>query len=251
MSSILLYSLGLFALVALGFVALPVPPATRSRALAVFLGSLAGILAVLWWPAPPSRTARGKRLIDQALPRYQFAERHRTRICASPERILASVGEVTGEEIRLLDLLFALRGFRRDGEDADKPLLLAMTESGFVSLTEGAGEELLVATAGEFWRYTGPLSANHELRRQLDAFRGNLAGFAAWNAGGMPRAVINFIVEPADLGCQSLTTETRIGIANPEMAARFASYWRVIQPGSALLRRSWLDAIRRRAERGQ
>lgn len=248
MSSLLLYALGLLTLAAAAFAVLPVPPATRPRSLAVLLAAAAGIAAVIWWPAPPSRAARGKRLIDQALPRYQFAERHRTRICAPPERIVASIGEVTGEEIRWLDLLFALRGFRRDGEEADKPLLKAMTESGFVPLTEGAGEELVVATAGEFWRYTAPLAGDHGLRRQLDALRGNLAGFAAWNAGGMPRAVINFVVEPSDLGCQSLTTETRIGTTNPEMAARFASYWRVIQPGSALLRRSWLDAIRRRAE---
>ncbi len=42
------------------------------------------------------------------------------------------------------------------------------------------------------------------------------------------------------------------GLVTAGLAApRFAIYWRVIYPGSALIRRMWLDAIRRRAERGR
>ena len=74
------------------------------------------------------------------------------------------------------------------------------------------------------------------------------AAFAALELEGKPKAAINFAIEPAPFGCRFVTTETRIFAADAGMLGQFAAYWRVIQPGSALLRRSWLDAIRRRAE---
>ena len=45
-----------------------------------------------------------------------------------------------------------------------------------------------------------------------------------------------------------LRTQTRVDATSPGAASRFALYWRAIYPGSALIRRMWLAAIRRRAE---
>ena len=45
-----------------------------------------------------------------------------------------------------------------------------------------------------------------------------------------------------------LTTETRVLASDPGVLRRFTAYWTLIHPGSDLLRRSWLAAIRRRAE---
>lgn len=45
-----------------------------------------------------------------------------------------------------------------------------------------------------------------------------------------------------------LRTQTRVDATSPDAASRFALYWRAIYPGSALIRRMWLAAIRRRAE---
>ena len=41
--------------------------------------------------------------------------------------------------------------------------------------------------------------------------------------------------------------ETRVFANSPEARGRFARYWRVIYPGSAIIRRMWLRAVRRRA----
>jgi len=40
---------------------------------------------------------------------------------------------------------------------------------------------------------------------------------------------------------------TRVFASGPAARRRFAAYWRVIYPGSALIRRMWLRAIERRA----
>ncbi|MCA1563325.1 MAG: hypothetical protein LC804_24755 [Acidobacteria bacterium] len=44
-----------------------------------------------------------------------------------------------------------------------------------------------------------------------------------------------------------LSTETRIWATDESARRRFGMYWRVIYPGSALIRRMWLRAIRKRA----
>jgi hypothetical protein len=49
-------------------------------------------------------------------------------------------------------------------------------------------------------------------------------------------------------GGSRVTTETRILATDDGARRRFGAYWRVIYPGSALIRIGWLDAIRRRAE---
>jgi hypothetical protein len=40
-----------------------------------------------------------------------------------------------------------------------------------------------------------------------------------------------------------------VACTDPTSARRFARYWRLIRPASGAIRRSWLAAIERRAER--
>ncbi len=59
----------------------------------------------------------------------------------------------------------------------------------------------------------------------------------------------NLRAAPEGDGTVRLSTETRC-LANGDEARRtFARYWRVIYPGSSIIRRVWLDAIIARAER--
>lgn len=59
---------------------------------------------------------------------------------------------------------------------------------------------------------------------------------------------MDFTLEPQEDGRVRLRTETRVLHLGRGTARRFGLYWTVVQPGSALLRRAWLSAIRRRAE---
>src|SRR2546422_11129974 len=65
---------------------------------------------------------------------------------------------------------------------------------------------------------------------------------------GYAKAVMNFRIEDAGRGCCVVRTETRVHATDARTRRRFAAYWWVIYPGSALIRRMWLRAIRRRAE---
>ena len=59
---------------------------------------------------------------------------------------------------------------------------------------------------------------------------------------------MNFLVTPADDGGSILTTETRVYANSPAALRRFGIYWRLIHPGSDIIRRMWLRAIALRAE---
>jgi hypothetical protein len=90
---------------------------------------------------------------------------------------------------------------------------------------------------GRFWTADGgvlPVSAE---------------GFGAFEEPGFAKAVVNFHVREVD-GDTLLTTETRIRGTDDSATRTFRRYWRVVMPGSAAIRRAWLRAIRKRAERG-
>ena len=65
---------------------------------------------------------------------------------------------------------------------------------------------------------------------------------------GYAKASMNFAVRPLGDGSSLLATETRVEATDDATRLRFGAYWRLIYPGSALIRVNWLDAIRRRAE---
>src|SRR5262249_11390454 len=75
------------------------------------------------------------------------------------------------------------------------------------------------------------------------------ADFQALHAPGFALAAINFRLADAGNGQTRLTTETRVYATDATVRRRFGIYWRMIYPGSALIRVMWLRAIRKRAEK--
>ena len=71
--------------------------------------------------------------------------------------------------------------------------------------------------------------------------------FAAFREPGYAKAVFNMHAQPSP-GGTLLTTETRIQGTDDQARRSFRRYWLVVHPGSAVIRRAWLRAIRRRAE---
>ena len=109
--------------------------------------------------------------------------------------------------------------------------------NGFLELGSRPGEEFAAGAIGRFWSLTRnqplPIESTEE--------------FVAFDEPGYAKAALNFTFEPSDAGTL-LRTETRILGTDPEATRLFRRYWRLIYPGSALIRISWLNAIRRRAE---
>jgi hypothetical protein len=64
---------------------------------------------------------------------------------------------------------------------------------------------------------------------------------------GFALATMNFLVTPDGSGGSLVSTETRVFANSASARRQFAAYWRIIYPGSAIIRRMWLRAIERRA----
>jgi hypothetical protein len=178
---------------------------------------------------------------------YEFNEVHTIAVQASPDEIFRALKDLTPAELSpWFRILFAIRGLpaRLMGNDEpgfspDRPLQDQMFENDFVLLAENE-QELVFGTIGQFWKLSQaesiPLAKAQE--------------FLAFDQPGYAKAVGNFQVSQGeDHDDFVVCTETRIHIADPKARKKFATYWRIIYPGSAWIRRMWLKAIKRRAER--
>jgi hypothetical protein len=60
---------------------------------------------------------------------------------------------------------------------------------------------------------------------------------------------MNFLVTDLGHGLSRVDTETRVFATDDVALGRFTAYWRIIFPGSSILRTTWLRAVKDRAER--
>jgi hypothetical protein len=197
------------------------------------------LLVILAWALPVREMhATGHTRLDEIVPRYQFVERHQRHIDAMPAHVWQTLLEVKASDIRFFRALTTIRRFGRPGPESilnapeGMPILDVALRTTFVRLAEEPMRELVVGTT-----LRAPPGATEP--RTPNEYRDVGPGFAV--------AAMNFYIEPDNQGGSILTTETRVFAADPASRRRFARYWSVIYPGSALIRREWLRAVERGA----
>jgi hypothetical protein len=181
-----------------------------------------------------------RSLIDDFLPTWDEAERHDTLVAASPARVEQALRELSARDLPLTRLLFAVRGaLSPDKPDPGVPFLESLRKAGFITLAEAPGRELVLGVAGRPWA----LRAD-----SLDPIEspGDFHAYARPNA---VRAAMNFALQ-REGECTRLVTETRVQATDSAAQRTFRRYWRLVMPGSALIRREALRAVRARAETG-
>jgi hypothetical protein len=246
MIPIVLTDIGL-ATAVIGLVAVVKPLAflgirTRRRAAVVLLAGIVVTLVALRLPAPETSIEAATSALDRTTPSYQFNEVHSIVIRATPERIYRAIKTVTADEILLFRTLIWMRQFGqplplaiRDAPPGT-PLLDLATRTTFVTLADGP-TEVLVATV----LYAPPGGERRpDTPDKFVSLRGR-EGYAL--------ATMNFAITEAGAGAHIVSTETRVYATDAASRRRFAQYWRIIYPGSAVIRRMWLRAIRERAEK--
>jgi hypothetical protein len=213
---------------------------TRGQGGLLLLSGLIVAVAALALPAREKRVTTRMTLLDEAMPVWQFSERHSIEIDAPPDRVFEAINKVTADDIFLFRALVAIRRFGRRGPESilnapeRQPILDVATRTTFVVVANAPPRELVVGTV-----VAAPPEARRTGRLTRDLFYRKLQP-------GVALATMNFLVTPLGPNRSRVTTETRVFANTPETARRFAVYWRVIHPGSDIIRRSWLRAIRRR-----
>jgi hypothetical protein len=119
----------------------------------------------------------------------------------------------------------------------DAPLVLSFTR-GAVLLGARPPEEVLAGAIGCFWRLAGNEPVVFDSPEE----------FLAFTEPGFAKAVVGFRLDPTGAAIL-LTTETRFVATDEATHILMSRYWRIIRPGSNLMRTEWLRAIRMRALR--
>lgn len=172
-------------------------------------------------------------LIDNFAPAWQFREIHRIAVRAPAEAARRAIREVTAHEIRLFRALTWLRRLGRAippgilNPPGDQPILDVALRSEFLLLAESP-REIVIGRA---------VAAPHGVPQPAnpDEFR--------------TITVMNFRVDPTAPALCVVHTETGVWASDPRTRRNFGFYWWTIRLGSGLIRRMWLRAIRRRAEK--
>ena len=242
LGSALVYSALTVACVGLVGVLRPIPLVgldTRTRGLAVAGAALCVAFGALLLPAFESRSAGAATRLDEFAPVWQFNEVHSIRIAAPPDRVFEAIERVRADEIFLFHTLTWLRrggrqlrpGILNAGSQA--PLLDVATKGGFIRLANDRPREIVLGMV-----VGGP--AGFRPASLTPAF------FKGPVPPGFSLATFIFVVTPDGPNASIVSTETRVFASSPAARRRFAAYWRVIYPGSALIRRMWLRAIEKR-----
>jgi hypothetical protein len=226
----------LITVIGLGLMIRPIPRLgirTRARAAVVTAtGVLAGA-GVLYLPAIETRAASPSTRLDEVAPAWQFREFHDRRIAAPPAEVYAALRRVRADDILWFQTLTWIRRGGREvppsilNAGTDRPILDVALSSGFVLLFDDSPREIVIGTVVD-----APPGAARIRRAEI--IRNPPPGYSV--------GTMNFRLVPDGTGTR-LSTETRVFSNGRETTRRFARYWRVIYPGSAVIRRMWLRAI--------
>jgi hypothetical protein len=189
-------------------------------------------------------------LLDRYLPQYDVTEAHAVVVDADTDLTWRAVrrsdlsrSAVTRVLLEMRSLPNRLQGFLqgRPSQPSRPPLTLDdMERAGFLLLGEWPGHEIVFGTVVQPWKAV----TGDEPAPQVEAGR-----FAAFDTPGYVKVAFNIRVEPYGSGRALITTETRTAATDPASLRRFARYWMLIGPFSALIRRLLLRIVKTDAER--
>lgn len=216
-------------------------PNRRVAASVAAVGAVIATVCIVW-PASMRRAEGETQRLDHFLPEYQFSEYHEARTRAPRGEIEAAIRQVSFADMPLADLLMRIRalasGHVEGAAPGSIPILDMITQpgTGFLPLDVSEPGELVYGMVGKPWGNEPP----PPVRTPEE--------FLAFDEPGSIRVAFNLRVIEEEDGVCRVTTETRALGNDPRARRVFARYWRIIYPGSAIIRRVWLDAIVTRAE---
>lgn len=205
---------------------------TRKRGLLVLGLGLLTFTAGVYLPVTETRVENARTRLDEFAPVFQFSEFHTIHISAPKDRVYSAIRAVRPEEIRFFKTLMWIRGLPQSMATEHRPILENFTAGSFLVLADDPGREIVIGRAGD--GHGGRRLAAEEFKTSHQA--------------PLVKIVMNFRIEDVDATHCGLATETRVYAAGTHVLRGFATYWRMIYPGSALIRRMWLRAIKLRAE---
>lgn len=168
-------------------------------------------------------------LIDQVMPRWDFAIVHAAVFRAPPEESFRAARSLDVLRHPLVWTLVTARSLPRIGQ---RPRSLRIDDMlapplNWVRLGKNPGAELVLGQVSRPW--AGDVPADQP--RTADRF-------AAFDRPGFAKIVFSLGSLPYGAGSSILVFETRVALTDDESLRRFRRYWRFVRPMSDLIRRN-------------
>jgi ketosteroid isomerase-like protein len=183
-----------------------------------------------------------ERLLDDAVVRQRIVR----CIPAAADTVDVALRDVTAGDMPAARLVFALRslpeyvlGHSGLPTSAAVPFIDGMISAGLCWLLDRPGQELTFGLIGQPWRLTGGETVRVA----------TIDEFAAFDRPGFAKIVERFRLLPAG-DATVVVDELWVQFTDDASRRRFLRYWRVISPGSRLVRRQLLTAVARRTSHG-
>ena len=219
----------------------------RTVAAIVVSGGILISTVSLLYPVKMRHSSTNSQKIDSLLPDFAFSEYHEVRINASPEKV-KQVLQVTGvKDIPVANFLMKIRGIADEDVDLSDRASNNLVSTGTISTPDFnffvvAPDEWITVMILKSVIITN--NANQPAPPEISA----LEQFMSFNEPGYVKVAVNFRFISTNNNETILTTETRNnGITHKDNRV-FGYYWRIIYPGSAIIRRVWLDTIKKKAQ---
>ena len=214
---------------------------------AMLIGAVALALAgamLLWYAASDDLPhSPSTALLESIMPAYDMQEVHSTHVDAPPANAYAAILAVTPGEMALARPFMWVRtlparmsGGRRTDDSVWSRPFVTVPSPAVLGLVPD--REIVVGLIGKFWKIRDGERVAVRSREQ----------FMAFNSPGFAVSTLSFHVDPEGSGSR-VTTVTRVRVTDPDSRRTFFRYWRLIGTGSGVLRRTWLRAVKARAER--
>lgn len=199
-----------------------------------------------------SRELPDTSILNEVLPEWDFGERHRTRVAASPQRTMQALKEVTpGNLAPIFQLLFEIRRIpnrlirmETEGFDMDVPLMHQF-------LTEGPVRFVMLGCTDNELCFGSTVSSNIiEVWNSESQKPRNIASkeeYALFHDSASLKVAAHFTVS-TDGRHTVLEAETRVRAMDPKVVVKFAPYWYAIRIGGGIVRRALLEGVRKKAE---
>jgi len=212
----------------------------RTVAVCVLCGGVLLSVIALFLPARKHHSQTDLAL-DQLLPDYSFNEYHEVIVNASVEEVKRALQTTGVRDIPVALMFLKIRGIADYGKDrSDTVTNNQQNSDSFVTpdfnFIVANPFELLTLMVLKGSAKTPPpeITTTEEFR--------------AFQESGYVKVAVNFLFRSLDNGQTLVSTETRNLPMTRKDSCIFGRYWRIIYPGSAIIRRLWLDTLAKKAE---
>lgn len=191
--------------------------------------------------------------LNYYLPEFDFAEKHKIVIRASPEKVFEAIHNFDMRKSKVINTLVFLRNIpyrlysNREPYNQEPtngfcsaPILSIdqLTETGvWILLEEVENQEVVMGFVGKFWQ-----------QQPTQIHFSNTADFVGFNKIGYSKVAWNLYIKRNDDGTATLSTETGVLCLGERAKSLFRSYWAIIRPYSGWIRLEILKMIKERAE---